>query len=185
VSPCCVSSASPICSPIHASTRLQTASNQSSRSSSSGPQRAGRFAPPDEAQLRAQRECLPDGHDVEQFVVASGRTRHVLRLCSVLREFFLAALQAFADLDAADTLELLVLAPDPDRAARLSVRRIRATLRRAGRRNVEDKTMAIQMVLRALRALRPRPRGNGRPPTCPGAPSRPWGLVRVSSGPDP
>ena len=48
------------------------------------------------------------------------RTRHVLRLRGVLREFFPAALEAFADLAAPDTLELLALAPDPDRAARLS-----------------------------------------------------------------
>jgi transposase len=47
------------------------------------------------------------------------RTRHVLRLRGVLREFFPAALEAFADLDAPDTLELLALAPDPDRAARV------------------------------------------------------------------
>jgi transposase len=76
------------------------------------------------------------------------RTRHVLRLRSVLREFFPAALEAFADLDAADTLELLALAPDPDGAARLTPARIRAALRRARRRNIEDKTLAIQAVLR-------------------------------------
>jgi transposase len=42
------------------------------------------------------------------------RTRHGLRLRGVLREFFPAALEAFADLDAADALELLAAAPDPD-----------------------------------------------------------------------
>jgi hypothetical protein len=46
---------------------------------------------------------------------------------------------AFADLDAPDALELLAAAPDPDRAARLSKARIAAALRRANRRNVEDK----------------------------------------------
>ena len=46
------------------------------------------------------------------------RTRHVLRLRGVLREFFPAAMEAFADLDAPDALELLAAAPDPDRAAR-------------------------------------------------------------------
>ena len=40
------------------------------------------------------------------------RTRHVLRLRSALRDFFPAALVAFGDLDAADTLELLAKAPD-------------------------------------------------------------------------
>jgi transposase len=48
------------------------------------------------------------------------RTRQVLRLRSALREFFPAALEAFDDLTATDTLELLGRAPDPDRAARLS-----------------------------------------------------------------
>ena len=48
------------------------------------------------------------------------RTRHVLRLRAALREFFPAALEAFADLDAPDALELLAKAPDPDRAARLT-----------------------------------------------------------------
>jgi transposase len=77
------------------------------------------------------------------------RTRQVLRLRGVLREFFPAALEAFADLDAADTLELLAVAPDPQRAARVSKSRIAAALRRANRRNVEEKADAIQSVLRA------------------------------------
>ena len=42
------------------------------------------------------------------------RTRQVLRLRGVLREFFPAALVAFADLAAGDSLELLAAAPDPD-----------------------------------------------------------------------
>jgi transposase len=77
------------------------------------------------------------------------RTRHGLRLRGVLREFFPAALEAFADLDAADALELLAAAPDPDRAARLSKAKITAALRRANRRNVEDKAAMIQSTLRA------------------------------------
>jgi transposase len=77
------------------------------------------------------------------------RTRHVLRLRGVLREFFPAALEAFADLDAADTLELLAIAPDPDRAARVSKAKITAALRRANRRGVEEKAAHIQSVLRA------------------------------------
>jgi transposase len=77
------------------------------------------------------------------------RTRHVLRLRSVLREFFPAALAAFADLDAADTLELLALAPDPDRAARVPKSKIVAALRRANRRSVDQRADAIQSVLRA------------------------------------
>jgi transposase len=77
------------------------------------------------------------------------RTRHVLRLRAVLREFYPAALEAFADLDTADTLELLAVAPDPDRAARVSKSRIVAALRRANRRSVDERADAIQSVLRA------------------------------------
>ena len=40
-----------------------------------------------------------------------GRTRHVLRLRSALREFFPAALEAFEDLAAPGALELLAKAP--------------------------------------------------------------------------
>jgi transposase len=77
------------------------------------------------------------------------RTRQVLRLRSVLREFFPAALVAFADLDASDTLELLAAAPDPDRAARLSKAKIVGALRRANRRGVQDKATVISAALRA------------------------------------
>src|SRR3954454_19672866 len=77
------------------------------------------------------------------------RTRQVLRLRGVLREFFPAALVAFADLAAGDSLELLAAAPDPDRAAGLSKAKIAAALRRANRRSVEDKATAIHSVLRA------------------------------------
>jgi transposase len=77
------------------------------------------------------------------------RTRQVLRLRSALREFFPAAVEAFADLDAPDTLELLGAAPDPDRAARLSKSKITAALRRARRRDIEDKADRTQALLRA------------------------------------
>ena len=42
------------------------------------------------------------------------------RLRHQLREYFPAALEAFEDLDAPDTLELLAKAPDPARAAKLT-----------------------------------------------------------------
>ena len=77
------------------------------------------------------------------------RSRHVLRLRSVLVEFFPAALEAFPDLDAPDVLELLAAAPDPDTAARLSLSRIAAALTRARRRNVQQRAQYIQQVLRA------------------------------------
>ena len=76
------------------------------------------------------------------------RTRHILRLRSVLREFFPAALEAFADLAAADILELLAIAPDPDRAARLPKSKITTALRRAHRRSAEDKATWIQSRVR-------------------------------------
>jgi transposase len=77
------------------------------------------------------------------------RTRAGQRLRHALREYFPAALEAFEDLDAADTLELLAKAPDPGSAARLSISQISAALKRARRRDVPAKASAIQEVLRA------------------------------------
>ena len=77
------------------------------------------------------------------------RTRHTQRLRHALREYFPAALEAFADLDAADTLELLAKAPDPASAAKLTIAQISAALKRARRRNVAEKATRIQAVLRA------------------------------------
>jgi transposase len=77
------------------------------------------------------------------------RTRTTQRLRHALREYFPAALVAFEDLDAADTLELLAKAPDPAAAARLSTSQISAALKRARRRNISDKAAAIQAALRA------------------------------------
>jgi hypothetical protein len=51
------------------------------------------------------------------------RTRQVQRLRHQLREYFPAALAAFADLDAPDALELLARAPDPARPRSWPVRR--------------------------------------------------------------
>ena len=77
------------------------------------------------------------------------RTRQVLRLRSALREFFPAALAAYGELDAADTLQLLRLAPDPDKAARLSKRQVLAALARANRRHAEQRADRILTILRA------------------------------------
>jgi hypothetical protein len=77
------------------------------------------------------------------------RHRHMLRLRSSLREYFPAALEAFDDLTAADTLDLLGAAPDPQRAARLSRSRIAGALKRARRRDVEAKAERSQALLRA------------------------------------
>ncbi|MBE1475264.1 IS110 family RNA-guided transposase [Actinophytocola algeriensis] len=77
------------------------------------------------------------------------RIRHTQRLRHALRDYFPTALEAFDDLDATDTLELLGRAPDPQSAARLSFNQIRAALKRARRRAVDDKAAAIQKVLRS------------------------------------
>jgi transposase len=77
------------------------------------------------------------------------RTRHTQRLRHALLDYFPAALAAFDDLDAADTLELLAKAPTPAQAARLTRSQISAALKRARRRNVAEKTAAIQAALRA------------------------------------
>jgi transposase len=77
------------------------------------------------------------------------RTRATQRLRHALREYFPAALEAFDDLDAGDTLELLAKAPDPAIAARLSLSQISAALKRARRRDIPAKAAAIQAALRA------------------------------------
>jgi hypothetical protein len=73
------------------------------------------------------------------------------------REFFPAALQAFADLDEPDALELLARAPDPARAAALSRAQIAAALRRAGRRDVDAKATRLQEIFRADQLRQPAP----------------------------
>ncbi len=77
------------------------------------------------------------------------RTRAGQRLRHALREYFPAALEAFEDLDAVDTLELLAKAPDPASAARLSTAQISVALKRARRRDIAVKAATIQAVLRA------------------------------------
>ena len=77
------------------------------------------------------------------------RARTTQRLRHALREYFPAAVEAFEDLDAADTLQLLAKAPDPARAARLSLGQISAALKQARRRDIPAKAAAIQAVLRA------------------------------------
>jgi len=83
------------------------------------------------------------------------RTRHMLRLRVGLREFFPAALEAFAELSAAEALELLGKAPDPVSAARLTTAQITAALKRARRRQVADKAQAIRAALGAEHLTQP------------------------------
>jgi transposase len=77
------------------------------------------------------------------------RTRQAQRLRHQLREYFPAALEAFEDLDAPDTLELLGKAADPARAAKLTRAQVSAALKRARRRNIPDKATAILAALRS------------------------------------
>ncbi|MER6515228.1 IS110 family transposase, partial [Nonomuraea sp. NPDC001636] len=77
------------------------------------------------------------------------RTRHTQRLRHALRDYFPAALVAFEDLDATDSLELLAKAPTPAQAARLTIGQISTALQHARRKNVADKAVVIQAALRA------------------------------------
>jgi len=83
------------------------------------------------------------------------RTRQVQRLRYQLREYFPAALAAFADLDAPDALELLAKAPDPARAAKLTRAQVSAALKRARRRDIPGKATAILAALRSAQLGQP------------------------------
>jgi transposase len=83
------------------------------------------------------------------------RTRHVQRLRHSLRDYFPAALEAFTDLAAPDTLELLAKTPDPASAAKLTTAQITAALKRARRRAIPAKAAAIQAALRSERLGQP------------------------------
>ena len=115
-------------------------------------------------QLRAVAADTPEAEAIK--VVARAhqtlvweRTRHTLRLRSALLEFFPAALTAYAGLGltGADTLELLVKAPDPASAARLSAAQITAALKRARRHNAAVKAAAIKDALRVQHLIQPAP----------------------------
>jgi hypothetical protein len=77
------------------------------------------------------------------------RTRQVQRLRHQLLDYFPAALDAFDDLDAPDTLELLGKAPEPARAAKLTRAQVSAALKRAGRRNITERATAVLTALRS------------------------------------
>ena len=83
------------------------------------------------------------------------RTRQVQRLRHQLREYFPAALEAFDDLDAPDALELLGKAPDPAKAAKLTRAQISAALKRARRRDIPGKAIAILAALRSAQLGQP------------------------------
>jgi hypothetical protein len=83
------------------------------------------------------------------------RARQVQRLRYQLRDYFPAALEAYQDLDASDTLELLARAPDPATAARLTTAQVSAALKRARRRNIAARTAAIRAALRGQQLAQP------------------------------
>jgi Transposase/Transposase IS116/IS110/IS902 family len=116
---------------------------------------------------RHQMRELAAGSDVAEAVKIAARahqklvwerTRHLLRMRSALREYFPAALEAYADLTLAgkDALGLLARAPDPESAARLTVTQITAALKRAGRRgDLAQRARDIQAALRAPHLAQP------------------------------
>jgi transposase len=74
------------------------------------------------------------------------------QLRSALLGFYPGALEAFADdLCGPDALSLLKQAPTPEQGRRLSLAKISSTLRKAGRRNVEQRAISIQRALRVPR----------------------------------
>lgn len=83
------------------------------------------------------------------------RTRHQLRLRHALRDYFPAALDAYADLAAPDTLALLAAAPDPAAAAELTSEQIGSALRAARRRDIDSKVAKIQAALRGEQLRQP------------------------------
>ncbi len=86
------------------------------------------------------------------------RTRHLLRMRSALREYFPAALEAYAPLTLSgpDALELLGKAPDPVSAARLTIPQISAALKHARRRgDLAQRARDIQAALRAPHLAQP------------------------------
>lgn len=77
------------------------------------------------------------------------RTRHMLRLRVALRDYFPAALEAFKPLGLTSdaVLKLLVKAPTPAAAARLTISQISSVLK--GRREIPGKAAAIRQALRS------------------------------------
>ncbi|MCX5309933.1 IS110 family transposase [Streptomyces sp. NBC_00154] len=87
------------------------------------------------------------------------RTRTFQRLRCILREYFPAALAAYADLTltSTDALELLIKAPAPAAGAKLTRTQITAVLTRHRRRNRDAKAATIQAALREPQLGLPEP----------------------------
>lgn len=84
------------------------------------------------------------------------RNQHTNALRSALREYYPGALEAFDDLHDRDALTILGRAPSPTQAGGLSVSKIRAALKAAGRqRNLDARAHEIQTALRAEQLAAP------------------------------
>jgi hypothetical protein len=84
------------------------------------------------------------------------RTRHTNGLRSALREYYPAALEVFDDLADRDALAILGRAPTPADAGRLSLSKIQAALKTAGRqRNLASQAQRIQAALRTPQLAAP------------------------------
>ena len=127
---------------------------------------AGALADMGRTRRHQMRELAADSDIAEAVKIAARahqklvweRTRHLLRMRSALREYFPAALEAYAGLGLTgpDALELLRKAPDPASAARLTVTQVTAALRRAGRRGaLDERARDIQAALRAPHLAQP------------------------------
>lgn len=79
------------------------------------------------------------------------RQRHLNQLRNALREFYPAALEAFAtDLASADALAVLAAAPTPAQGRSLSATQIGSALKRGGRqRRISERAKEIQTALRS------------------------------------
>jgi hypothetical protein len=83
------------------------------------------------------------------------RTRATQRLRHQLLEYYPAALEAFSDLDAPDTLELLGRAPDPRQGRKLTRAQVSAAMKRAGRRNITERATAVLTALHSDQLAQP------------------------------
>ena len=84
------------------------------------------------------------------------RQRQLNTLRSTLREFYPAALAAFDDLDAPESLAVLERAPNPALGRAMTVTKIASVLRRAGRkRGIDGRAAEIQTALRTEQLAQP------------------------------
>ena len=84
------------------------------------------------------------------------RRRLANQVRSALREFYLAALDAFDELTHPDAVSVLAIAPTPELGKALSRSKIAAALRRGGRKiNVDKRAAAIQAALRTDHLTQP------------------------------